>query len=67
MAAEGKCIFNIPNLDGGNKFLALKEINNTLAISEEVIIAGKRQKVTKVMLYNQSWIERNLIIPMKKI
>ena len=38
-----------------------------LAVSESVLVAGRSQKVTKIMLYEKSWIENNLINPVEEL
>ena len=54
---NGKCIFLAPELcERGNEFFDIKQINNTLAIVDNLVIGGKTQNVTKIMTYKQDWI-----------
>ena len=50
---NGKCIFLAPQLcmNYGNQFYNIKQINNVLAVSDQVVIGGKIQNVTKIMAY----------------
>ena len=62
VALNGKCIFLVPQLgENGNEFLNIKQIDNVLAVSEEVLVGGKFQKVAKIMAYNEGWIRRNFL------
>ena len=67
-ALNGKCILNAPELcNRGNQFYEITQINNIVALSEEVIIGGKVQNVAKIMTYKQDWIERNLFDPIRTL
>ena len=59
---DGKLFFMMPGLCGpnsGNEFYEITAAQSHLFASEGVIIAGRRQTVTTVMVYKYSWWKRN--------
>ena len=62
-----KCIFNSEDIDADNKFIEITNQTSTFAANENVSIAGQQTRVTNIMLYKMSWIQRNFVDPMQEL
>jgi len=48
-----------------NEFVEISVACGIVAAQEDIIIAGKAQSITKVMFYEQKWLEKNYYRPMR--
>lgn len=58
---EGAVCRNFQNI-----FLEVTEATEFVHVQSEVLIAGKSTKVTKIMLFKQSWLDAHFMQPMKR-
>ena len=66
LALEDKCIFNNDALCGNssNMFYEISDVNQLLAVTENIIIGGKVRAVKTIMTYKPIWMTENYYNPM---
>ena len=69
---QGKCIFLVndgdPRLNGcSNEFYSIESSTTGVAATNSVILGGKTLRVRKIMMFTESWIDKNYITPMKHL
>ena len=69
---QGKCIFLVsdgdPRLNGcSNEFYSIESSTTGVAATNSVILGGKTLRVRKIMMFTESWINKNYITPMKHL
>ncbi|XP_068713514.1 uncharacterized protein [Montipora capricornis] len=62
----GKVFFHSENCGGrNNQFIELSAVSHMLAVSDNILIGGERQRVSKVMFFKRSWLENNYFTPIR--
>ena len=65
---EGKCIFQVSDLDdSNNEFVELSSAKTTMVATSSVMMAGRNIQVAKIMLYKPIWRRRNYDQPMAEV
>ena len=65
---EGKCIFQVSDLDGSNnEFVELSAAKTTMVATSSVMMAGRNVQVAKIMLYKPIWRRTNYDQPMAEV
>ena len=59
MLLNNKCMFNSEEINAENKIYNLSAVRNVFAFSNNVIINGKTTQVKSILLYKNSWLQRN--------
>lgn len=59
----GKIIFPREDLPGGNEFYELSAVSHMFAVSDNMVIGGKKTRVAKIMCFKRLWLENNYITP----
>ena len=62
---NGKCMFQNDEMcqSDSNKFFELTAVQSTLAVAQEVMVAGRSTTVRKIMTYKMCWIEEHFLQP----
>lgn len=55
----GKVFFNNEEMNKNNMFLKLSQVNIAIGVVDSIVIGGQRTQVTKIMLFQRSWMQRN--------
>ncbi|XP_028406336.1 uncharacterized protein LOC114528821 [Dendronephthya gigantea] len=67
-ALEGKCIFQVSDLQGSsNEFVELSSAKTTMVATSSVMMAGRNVQVAKIMLYKPVWRRTNYDQPMAEL
>ena len=62
----GKVFFRDKDRRGGsNQFFDLSAVSHMLAVTDNVLIAGERKRVAKVMFFKRSWLDKNYFTPIR--
>lgn len=65
---EGKCIFQVSDLDGSsNEFVELSSAKTMMVATSSVMMAGRNVQVAKIMLYKPIWRRNNYDQPMAEL
>lgn len=65
---EGKCIFQVNDLDGSsNEFVELSSAKTTMVATSSIMMAGRNIQVAKIMLYKPIWRRNNYDQPMAEL
>ena len=65
---EGKCIFQVSDLDdSNNEFVELSSAKTTMVATSSVMMAGRNVQVAKIMLYKPIWRRTNYDRPMAEV
>ena len=65
---NGKCMFQNDEMcqSDSNKFFELTAVQSTLAVAQEVMVAGRSTTVRKIMTYKMCWIEEHFLQPLNR-
>ena len=65
---SGKVIFPSQDCGGSsNQFLEFTAVQTSMAVTEQVTVAGRNTVVRKVMRFTRSWLEQNYTEPMEQL
>lgn len=53
--------------DTSNEFYKLTKETQTVGLTREIMIAGKRVRAVKIMFFTRQWAERNYLTPMREL
>ena len=56
---DGKIIFENNDLECGNEFVKLSLNRTSITAVRSIVIAGKQERVTEIMMYTRNWMSRN--------
>lgn len=59
----GKIFFPKEDLPSNNEFYELSAVSHMFAVSENMVIGGKRTRAAKIMCFKRCWLENNYITP----
>ena len=54
-------------MNDSNEFLELSSTETSFIASRSVLIGGSQRRVAKIMLYKQSWLQRNYFGPLGRL
>jgi hypothetical protein len=64
-----KCFFKDPKMcvDSVNEFYKIEEVEKYVAVNNQIMVKGENKAVKEVMFFKPEFLERNYVIPMKKL
>ena len=64
----GTLIFPTEDLERfDNEFYEVSAVSTKLVVAETLLIGGQNKKVTKIMMFKKSWIEKNYLNPLSQL